>query len=218
MSTGTVVGAPSAPLSLTQRRAEQLRRDVAFQARALFLERGDTDVTVELICERAGISVRTFHRHFRVKSEVVVPLFTSWYAEVKRRLDEMPGGIDLVAALAHLLAKTNTERPQTRRFLRIISADPEYRLRWMSVDGPFAEAVEECLVERGLALKGFEARLAAGLIVHASRVAYAAWLDGDEGQDHLESLMLHAMGSATAAWPQAHPSAPNTLTSTHSKE
>ena len=63
------------PATLTERRADELRLEIAVAARDLFLADGSTTATVERICETVGISARTFHRHFPVKEDVILPLF-----------------------------------------------------------------------------------------------------------------------------------------------
>ena len=68
------MSAPSRP-TLTERRADELRMTIALAARELFLADGSTSATVERICEKVGIAPRTFHRHFPVKEDVVMPLF-----------------------------------------------------------------------------------------------------------------------------------------------
>jgi AcrR family transcriptional regulator len=56
--------------------------------RALFNERGPTEVTTAEIAQAAGISEGNLHYHFRRKTEIIVALFE----EFRAALDEMPAG------------------------------------------------------------------------------------------------------------------------------
>ncbi|MBM4495240.1 TetR family transcriptional regulator [Rhodococcus hoagii] len=50
--------------TLVERRHADVRLAVATAARDLFVENHSTSVTVEAIAQRAGVSERTFYRHF----------------------------------------------------------------------------------------------------------------------------------------------------------
>lgn len=64
----------SSSTSLTRRRWEATRLDIARTAARLFAEQGTGAVTAERIAGEAGVSLRTFYRYFRSKEEAVAPL------------------------------------------------------------------------------------------------------------------------------------------------
>src|SRR5512142_2830739 len=51
----------------------EVRLRIAAAARDLFASQGYERTTVEAVAERAGVSRRTFFRHFRSKDDVVFP-------------------------------------------------------------------------------------------------------------------------------------------------
>src|SRR6478735_8578955 len=87
------------PATLTERRAEQLRLDIAIAARDIFLAEGSTSATVERICQAVGIAPRTFHRHFPVKEDVVMPLFRQFGTLSVEVLHDAPRTSDTVEIL-----------------------------------------------------------------------------------------------------------------------
>src|SRR6478609_4850187 len=89
---------PSRP-TLTERRAEELRMTIALTARDIFLADGSTSATVERICEAVGIAPRTFHRHFPVKEDVLMPLFRRFGNLSVQVLQRAPAGGDVVDVL-----------------------------------------------------------------------------------------------------------------------
>lgn len=186
--------------SLAQRRAYDLRLDIARAAQRIFLEQGDTAATVESICEAAGVSPRTFYRHFPVKEDVVAPIFQSWYATMKTALNEFEPGFDVVEDLAQLYLTHQWRRSEAHRFMRILDSAPGYRLRWASVDTAFKTTLAETLVRCGLAEPGFDAELAAELLVHACVVAYSTWLRGEGTDEELELLLRKALTAAASHW------------------
>lgn len=62
------------PRSLTQRRRDATRLDIARVAARLFADCGTSEVTAERIAEESGVSTRTFYRYFTTKEEAVTPL------------------------------------------------------------------------------------------------------------------------------------------------
>ena len=73
--------------------------DIAVAARDIFLADGSTAATVERICASVGIAPRTFHRHFPVKEDVVMPLFRQFGGLSVQVLQEAPATGDVVDTL-----------------------------------------------------------------------------------------------------------------------
>ncbi|MEW2353404.1 TetR/AcrR family transcriptional regulator [Spirillospora sp. NPDC029432] len=194
--------------TLTERRAEELRYSVALIAVELFALDGGTSTTVEAICERAGISQRTFYRHFAVKEDVVVPLFERSAESILEALEDASAGGGVVTVLAEIFYPRTMFRdgPPTlfqRRFLSVIRDSPEYLLRWHALDEPLTGPIADFLAARGLAGDApFERRLRAGLVVHAARLTYYHWIRADAPQelDELHELLEQAMASLVRSW------------------
>jgi AcrR family transcriptional regulator len=91
--TGAVSGAqhPRAAESLRARRSRQLREAIYDAALELFAERSYDEVTVEEICERAGVGRATFFRSYGSKAGLLVELNARLGRSIAERLWAMPG-------------------------------------------------------------------------------------------------------------------------------
>ncbi|MFI7154383.1 TetR/AcrR family transcriptional regulator [Nonomuraea sp. NPDC050022] len=182
---------PSRP-TLTERRTEELRMTIADKAAEIFVADGDTSATVERIAEAAGIATRTFYRHFPVKEDVVRPLFRHSSHLVIKALRDAPTDGDLVEVLVAVWMSALEEQvfgPSERRFLAVVAASPQYRLRWMEVDDELSEAVAEFLAQRiGWSERPLERSLPAYLVVQATRHVFMQWITSDSGQDIADLL------------------------------
>ena len=180
------MSAPSRP-TLTERRAEDLRMTIAVAARDLFLADGSTAATVERICETVGIAPRTFHRHFPAKEDVVMPLFRQFGVLSVRVLQQSPAtsaAVDtLIEAFGSELAKRG-EVEMGRRFMALMIADSQYRLRWLDWGEDLAKPISEFLEARfDLDSDPFGRTLPAQLVIQVCRHAYVYWVDsGDFGK------------------------------------
>lgn len=170
--------------TLSQRRAEQVRLDIAMAARDIFLADGSTSATVERICEAAGIAPRTFHRHFSVKEDVVMPLFREFGRLSIQVLQQAPPTSDAVDTLVQAFGSEIPKRGQIetdRRFLVLMIKDPQYRLRWLDWGQDLADPISEFLAARfELGADPFCRGLPAQLVIQNCRHAYVHWAeDGD---------------------------------------
>jgi AcrR family transcriptional regulator len=177
----------SAKPSLTERRAEELRLEIALTARDLFVADGDTSATVERICEIVGIAPRTFHRHFPVKEDVIMPLLRS-FGEVSLQVLEQSGPnadpVDtLVRAFTTEVAERHVEEFD-RKFMTLIVKDAQYRLRWLDWGDDLCEPITEFLARHfHLGEDPFLRTLPAHLIIETGRQVYIQWIDsGDFAQ------------------------------------
>lgn len=177
---------PARP-SLTERRAEELRLEIALAARDLFTADGDTSATVERICEVVGINPRTFHRHFPVKEDVVMPLFREFGTVALEVLEKADADADpietLVKAFTTEIAERHVEEFD-RKFMRLIVKNPQYRLRWLDWGEELCEPITEFLAGHfELDDDPFVRTLPAQLILHIGRQVYIRWVDtGDFAQ------------------------------------
>lgn len=168
--------------SLTERRAEELRLEIALAARDLFTADGDTSATVERICEVVGINPRTFHRHFPVKEDVVIPLFRRFgTAKTLEELEKADQDADPTEALVRAFTSEIAERHSEeldRKFLSLIVNNPQYRLRWLELGEDLCGSLTEFLAVRfELPEDPFLCTLPAQLIVHTCRQLYTRWVE-----------------------------------------
>jgi AcrR family transcriptional regulator len=156
-------------------------------ALALYGERGFDHTTVAEIAERAGVTERTFFRHFADKREVLFP------PEGSRHLRDLLVGavadapvslapIDAVAAgLEAVSAPLQERRAIARHRAAIIAATPELRERELIKLAAWSTALAEALQRRGLDEPA--ARLTAEVAIAVFRIAFARWVEDTGDRD-----------------------------------
>ena len=170
----------SRPATLTEWRAEELRMYIASTARDIFLADGSTSATVERICDAVGIAPRTFHRHFRVKEDVVMPLFRQFGRLSIEVLVNAPPDCDAVEVLVEAFGTEVPNRGRIeidRTFMALMIGDPQYRLRWLDWGQDLVGPITEFLAARfDLGDDPFTRELPAQLVIQACRHAYVHWV------------------------------------------
>lgn len=170
----------------------------------LFRERGFAATTVPDIVERAGVTRRTFFRHFSDKREVffgddeIPRLATTLLAAAPA---EAPA-FDVAWAGLHALAADRFEprRAQMVVSRRIIETEPALRERDLQKQADLREAIREGCAARGV--DPLTARVTAGVTVDLLQTALEQWLADDAGQPlvrHLEEVrrrMADVLGGA----------------------
>jgi AcrR family transcriptional regulator len=149
----------------------------------LYGERGFDQTTVAQIAERAGLTERTFYRHFTDKREVV------FSGEVQRvlvsTLADAPASMTAIEAVTAALvaagAVLDERRDMTRRRQAVIAANPRLQQREQIKYATLAEDLAEAL--RGRGVEPSSARLAADAGVTVFRAAFERWIDEDEHRD-----------------------------------
>ncbi|KHO24938.1 TetR/AcrR family transcriptional regulator [Mycolicibacterium setense] len=172
------------PATLSERRAEELRFDIALAAHDLFLAEGSTSVTVDRICTAAGIAPRTFHRHFPVKEDVVLPLFRRFGTLSVEMLAQAEPQGDVVEALVEAFSTEVPKRGTVefdRTFMALVVNDPQYRLRWLDWGQDLIGPITEFLAARfDLGDNPNTRELPAQLVIQVCRHAYVRWVaDGN---------------------------------------
>lgn len=156
----------------------EARRRMQEAALELFGECGYAQTTAAEVAERAGLTERTFFRHFSDKREV---LFAD--EDLRDRLTTAvaaaPEGAPHVEAVAAGLEAVAVElegrREASERRARIIAAHTELQERELKKLASWSEALEGVLRERGMSEP--DAELLAEVSVAVFRVAYRRWLD-----------------------------------------
>ena len=159
-------------------------------AMALYAEQGFDGTTVAEIADRAGVTARTFFRHFADKREV---LFAGSEELERRMVDALSaapraaGPMDAIAvALLSVAELFADRRDYSRRRQAVIAATPELRerefIKMASLVAAFTEALRQRGVEPGIASLAAEAGVA------VFRVAFERWVAGPDDAD-LADLM-----------------------------
>jgi AcrR family transcriptional regulator len=149
----------------------------------LFAERGYDETTVAEIAERAGLSERTFFRHFADKREVLFggasELQLKMVAAVAAAPAELPP-IEAAALGVQTAGEMLGERPDlARKRSGVISANAELQERELIKMASMTAAFAETLRERGVAEPAVSLTAEAAIMVF--RVSFERWVaDGGE--------------------------------------
>jgi AcrR family transcriptional regulator len=169
-------------------------------ALALFSERGFDQTTAAEIAARAGVTERTFFRHFADKREV---LFGG--SEVLRErivsgvagapaghapLEAVADGLDAAAAMLGEARRDLTAQRQA-----VIAANPELRERELAKLAAYAAAVAATLRQRGVG--ELQATLAAEAGMSVLRAALERWANGHDDRS-LSVIMADYMAELRA--------------------
>jgi AcrR family transcriptional regulator len=151
-------------------------------ALALYLERGFEQTTVAEIAARAGLTARTFFRHFADKREVLFAGSSDLLAELVRAIDAVPADATPMEAVGVAVGAAGDiiggDREHSRRRQEVIAANPELQERELIKMASLAGALAAGLRRRGLPEP--DASLAAEAGVVAFRVGFETWLAEDE--------------------------------------
>jgi AcrR family transcriptional regulator len=167
-------------------------------AMELYSERGYENTTVAEIAKRAGLTERTFFRHFADKREVLFagsPLQDALVSPVADAAESV-APIDAVAAGVEAGAALLQDRREfARRRQAIIAATPELQERELIKLASLASALADSLRRRGVDEPA--ASLAAEVGIAVFRVAFERWIDDDEDRD-FPTLVREALGEVKA--------------------
>jgi AcrR family transcriptional regulator len=170
------------------------RGRLAQAAMTLYAERGFEQTTVAQIAARAGLTERTFFRHFADKREVLFYGMEMLRGLLTRAVADAPASATAMEAVgaafqaAAALLQENPERVRLRD--AIVSANAELRERELIKLAVMASAVAEALRDRGIPEPS--ASLAAETGVAVFKVAFARWVS-EPGQSDLPGILRESM-------------------------
>jgi AcrR family transcriptional regulator len=153
-------------------------------ALALYAERGFEQTTVAEIAKRAGLTERTFFRHFADKREVLFAGSGELQALMVGAVADAPASaapIEAVAAGLQAAAGVLTDRDFSRRRQAIIAANPELHERELIKLATLAAAITDELRRRGV--KEPAASLAAEAGIAVFRIAFERWIEEANERD-----------------------------------
>ena len=166
----------------------------------LFAQQGFAATTVPEITARAGLTTRTFFRHFADKREVIFSGEAMVPAFATRLMAEAPAGLapmELVLAGLRTVAETRFEgrREDLRARRDIVRTDDSLRERDLRKRAGLSEAVREGFVLRGVAPT--TAALLADTCVTLLYVSLEEWLD-QEGDRPLFEIITATLAALRA--------------------
>jgi AcrR family transcriptional regulator len=146
----------------------------------LFLGRGYDQTTVADIAKRAGLTERTFFRHYADKREVLFGGAGALHDELLRALEGVPSDLPPIEAV-RIAVETISGLMRGRLALarerrRIIDAHPDLQERDLNKRSTLTAALEEGLLRRGVPES--PASLAAEMGIAVFYSGFTRWLDG----------------------------------------
>ena len=158
---------------------------LAQAALELYSERGFEQTTVAEIAGRAGLTERTFFRHFADKREVLfagaemlqelVVTAVAGAPDSAAPIDAAAAGVDAAGALLQ------ERRAYSRQRQAVIAANAELRERELIKLAALASAIAEAL--RGRGVEDPAASLAAEATIAVFRIAFERWTSTTGGPD-----------------------------------
>jgi AcrR family transcriptional regulator len=169
-------------------------------ALALYSERGFDQTTAAQIAAHAGLTERTFFRHFADKREVLFGGSALLEERIVAGVAGAPTGDGALDAVCRGLDAAGTMLGQFRRDLArqrqaVIAANPELRERELAKMADYAAAVATALGQRGVGEP--QATLAAETGMTVLRVAMQRWASEDDGRD-LAAIMRESVAELRA--------------------
>jgi AcrR family transcriptional regulator len=167
------------------------RRRLQDAALELFTENGYSATTTAAIAERAGVTDRTFYRHFKDKSEVLFGNEDLWERAL---LDAVTAGSRPMAgtlrlAMHALAEEMEPRREWTVRRAVVIEANPDLAERELWKLRSWARVLSGALVARGA--EEFTATAHVEVALALFRTAFQRWVHSD-GSESLARLIDQA--------------------------
>lgn len=180
--------------------AKNARTRLQQAALDLFARDGFEAVTAAQIAERAGVTERTFFRHFPDKREVLFDGQNLLLAALKAGLADAPPEANELAALFHAFRSVvpllEANRPFSEPRQRIIAANPGLREREAAKLTVLVEAMTDALQTRSQS--DLRARLAATTGIAAFASVTTAWLE--KGEPGLLARIIESEQELRALW------------------
>ncbi len=135
------------------RSGEQARQRLQQAALELYLQHGYDSTTTAEIAGRAGVTERTFFRHFADKREVLFDGEAALRADLDRGVANAPAGLDPLNVLwcafhsAIPLLERNRSFAEPRN--QVIAANPALRERALTKEASLTTALATALQQRG---------------------------------------------------------------------
>ncbi|NVI91039.1 TetR/AcrR family transcriptional regulator [Actinomadura sp. BRA 177] len=151
----------------------------------LYGERGFEKTTVAEIAARAGVTERTYFRHFADKREVLFGGTSELQDMLTNTVADAPAAALPLEATAGALEAIGGvflgNRDRARRRQAVIQANPELRERELIKMATFATALAETLRNRGVPDPAATLTAEAGIAIF--KVAFTRWLESPAGKE-----------------------------------
>jgi AcrR family transcriptional regulator len=176
------------------------RGRLAKAALTLYAEQGFEQTTAAEIARFAGLTERTFFRHFADKREVLFYGSDELRDLLVHAVADAPaaaGPMDAVSAALQVVGAIIQDSPEPARLrYAVVSANPDLRERELVKLAEFAAAMAGALRDRGV--PELAASLAAETGTAVYRVTFARWI-GDPAQPDLPELLRESVAELREA-------------------
>lgn len=155
----------------------------------LYAERGYERTTVAEIAQQAGLTERTFFRHFADKREVLFWGSAQLQEAIVGAVESAPSSaapIEAVAAGIETAAGYLSDREYSRRRQAIIAVNPTLRERELIKMASLASAIATALRKRGVSDPAASLTAEAGTAVF--RIAFERWIADGSRMDFRTSI------------------------------
>jgi AcrR family transcriptional regulator len=175
-------------------------------AMELYGERGFDQTTVAQIAQRAGLTERTFFRHFADKREVLFAGSGRLQDLLAQAVADAPASATPIEAVAAGIEAIGTvlQESRGRAFARqrqsIVTANVELRERELNKMSSLAGALAEAL--RGRGVDDSAASLLAEIGIAVFRTSFERWVSGPRDRD-LRELMRDSLGEVRSLTAEA---------------
>lgn len=154
----------------------------------LFLDRGYEQTTVVDIAARAGLTERTFFRHYADKREVLFGGSAVLQTELLRALDGLPPRLPTIEAVRIAVEAVSSlmhgRRALARERQRIIAVHADLQERELTKRATLTTVLARALQQRGVPEPG--ASLAAEMGMAVFYVGFVHWLDDPVERELIE--------------------------------
>jgi AcrR family transcriptional regulator len=154
-------------------------------AMELYTERGFEQTTVTEIARRAGLTERTFFRHFTDKREALFAGSAQLQELLVTTLADAPASAPPIEAVAAALqaaaALFQERREQSRQRQRIIADNSELQERELIKFASLSAALADTLRRRGVAEPSASLAAEAGIAVF--KISFERWLSGPDERE-----------------------------------
>jgi AcrR family transcriptional regulator len=151
----------------------------------LYGERGFEQTTVAQIAKRAGLTERTFFRHFADKREVLFCGARALQELLVSAVADAPDGVAPIDAVAAGLEAAGVEFQERRELAQqrqsIIAANAELHERELIKLASLSEALADTLRRRGVEDPAASLTAEAGIVVF--KIAFERWINETNEQD-----------------------------------
>ena len=165
----------------------------------LYLERGFEQTTVTEIARRAGLTQRTFFRHYADKREVLFAGADSLQQLIVSTLASAPDSVSPIDAVATALQAAGAaiqeggDRPRQRQ--AVIAANADLQERELIKLAKLASAIAGALRQRGIPDPAASLAAEAGIAVF--RIAFERWIR-DPGEPDLPDVIRQSLAELRA--------------------